>query len=331
VANARDPVNPQKFRPNCGRPWKTSQKLTKPCFSFKLNGQRREAIQNLIDTVQSTMTSKTILITGCSSGIGYVCATSLKQRGYRVFATARKTEDVARLEAEGFEALQLDYASSTSVQACAAEVARRTEGKLFALFNNGAYGQPGALEDISRTVLEQQFAANVFGWHELTRACLPLLRSNGTGRIVQCSSVLGLAAMKWRGSYNASKYAVEGLSDTLRLELRGSGIDVITINPGPIESRFVPNARAAFEQNVDMSQSHYKDEFELQRQRLDRGGNTRFKRPASAVVDKLLLALERPSPAAHYYVTTPTWIVAVARRILPQRLLDSFLNRISDQ
>ena len=277
------------------------------------------------------MNEKTILITGCSTGIGHVCATELKQRGYRVFATARKPSDVIRLEAEGLEALHLDYAQSASVQACAAEVARRTGGKLYALFNNGAYGQPGAVEDISRAVLEEQFAANFFGWHELTRACLPLLRNNGKGRIIQCSSVLGLVAMKWRGPYNASKFAIEGLTDTMRLELRGSGIDVITINPGPIESNFVPNARAAFERNVDMTQSHYQAEFEKQRARLDKGGTTKFKLPASAVLEKLILALERDRPAAHYYVTTPTWIVAVARRILPQSLLDSFINRISDQ
>ena len=277
------------------------------------------------------MSENTILITGCSTGIGHVCATGLKQRGYRVFATARKPSDVIRLEAQGFEALHLDYAQSASVQACAAEVARRTGGKLYALFNNGAYGQPGAVEDISRAVLEEQFAANFFGWHELTRACLPLLRNNGKGRIIQCSSVLGLVAMKWRGPYNASKFAIEGLTDTMRLELRGSGIDVITINPGPIESNFVPNARAAFERNVDMTQSHYRAEFEKQRARLDKGGSTRFKLPASAVLDKLVLALERDRPAAHYYVTTPTWIVAVARRIMPQSLLDSFINRISDQ
>ena len=159
-----------------------------------------------------------------------------------------------------------------------------------------------------------------------------LFRSNnGKGRIIQCSSVLGLVAMKWRGPYNASKFAIEGLTDTMRLELRGSGIDVITINPGPIESNFVPNARAAFERNVDMTQSHYRAEFEKQRARLDKGGSTRFKLPASAVLDKLVLALERDHPAAHYYVTTPTWIVAVARRIMPQSLLDSFINRISDQ
>ncbi len=277
------------------------------------------------------MKQKTILITGCSTGIGYVCAKGLKTRGYRVFATARKPEDLQRLEAEGLEAIALDYRDSASVQACAAEVAKRTGGTLYALFNNGAYGQPGAVEDITRKVLEEQFAANFFGWHELTRACLPMLRKHGIGRIIQCSSVLGLAAMKWRGPYNSSKFAIEGLSDTLRLELRGSGIHVVTINPGPIESKFVPNARAAFERNVDMTNSHYKADFAKQQQRLDKGGSTRFKLPATAVLDKLILALERTAPRAHYYVTTPTWLVAVLRRILPQSLLDSFLNRISDQ
>jgi NAD(P)-dependent dehydrogenase (short-subunit alcohol dehydrogenase family) len=277
------------------------------------------------------MTQKTILITGCSTGIGHVCAKGLKARGYRVFATARKPEDLKRLEAEGLEAISLDYCNSASVQACAAEVAKRTGGSLYALFNNGAYGQPGAVEDITRKVLEQQFATNFFGWHELTTACLPMLRRNGSARIIQCSSVLGLVAMKWRGPYNASKFAIEGLTDTLRLELRGSGIDVITINPGPIVSNFVPNARAAFERNVDMTNSHYKADFAKQQASLDRGGSTKFKLPASAVLDKLILALEQTHPRAHYYVTTPTWIVTVARRILPQSLLDSFINRISDQ
>ncbi len=277
------------------------------------------------------MTQKSILITGCSTGIGAVCATGLKQRGYRVFATARKPDDLKRLESEGFEALALDYRYSSSVQACAAEVAKRAEGKLYALFNNGAYGQPGAVEDISRAVMEEQFAANFFGWHELTRACLPLLRLNGVGRIIQCSSVLGLGAMKWRGPYNASKFAIEGLTDTLRLELRGSGIHVVTINPGPIESQFVPNARAAFERNVDISASHYKAEFERQRQRLERGGNTAFKRPASAVLEKLIIALEHKTPRAHYYVTVPTYLVAAARRLLPQRWMDAFMNGISDK
>lgn len=274
--------------------------------------------------------NKTILITGCSTGIGYVCAMGLKVKGWRVFATARRPADLARLERDGLEAIALDYRDSSSVQACAAEVAKRTDGRLYALFNNGAYGQPGAVEDITRAVLEEQFAANFFGWHELTRACLPLMRTNGAGRIIQCSSLLGLSALKWRGPYNASKFALEGLTDTMRLELRNSPIRVVTINPGPIESDFVKNARAAFERNVDMTHSHYQAAFERQRQRLDRGGSARFKLPASAVLAKLVAALESPNPRAHYYVTTPTWLVAIARRILPQSALDAFTNRISD-
>jgi NAD(P)-dependent dehydrogenase (short-subunit alcohol dehydrogenase family) len=277
------------------------------------------------------MTEKSILITGCSTGIGRVCAQGLKTRGYRVFATARKDEDLKRLEDEGFEAIALDYRYSQSVRGCAAEVQRRSEGKLFALFNNGAYGQPGAVEDITRPVMEEQFAANFFGWHELTTLLLPMMRKNGAGRIIQCSSLLGLQALKYRGPYNASKFAIEGLTDTLRLELRGTNIKVVTINPGPIESKFVPNARAAFEKNVDMTNSFHKEAFERQRARLERGGNTKFKLPATAVLDKLMLALERENPRAHYYVTTPTYLVALARRFLPQRAIDAFANRISDQ
>lgn len=277
------------------------------------------------------MTQKSILITGCSTGIGLACARGLRARGYRVLATARKAEDLKRLAAEGFEALELDYRFSASVRACAADAEKRTGGKIFALFNNGAYGQPGAVEDITRAVMEEQFAANFFGWHELTTLVLPMMRRHNAGRIVQCSSLLGLQALKYRGPYNASKFAVEGITDTLRLELRGTGIKVVTINPGPIESRFVPNARAAFEKNVDMTHSFHKAAFEKQQARLERGGNNRFKLPASAVLEKLVLALEKPNPHAHYYVTTPTYLVALARRFLPQRAIDAFANRISDQ
>jgi NAD(P)-dependent dehydrogenase (short-subunit alcohol dehydrogenase family) len=277
------------------------------------------------------MTQKSILITGCSTGIGLVCAQGLKARGYQVLATARKSEDLKRLESEGFEAVELDYRFSESVRACAEDVTRRTNGTLFALFNNGAYGQPGAVEDITRAVMEEQFAANFFGWHELTTLLLPMMRKNNAGRIIQCSSVLGLLALKYRGPYNASKFAIEGLTDTLRLELRETNIKVVTINPGPIESKFVPNARAAFEKNVDMTHSYHKAAFEKQRQRLERGGNNRFKLPATAVLDKLVLALEKPNPKAHYYVTTPTYIAAMVRRFMPQRVIDAFANRISDQ
>ena len=277
------------------------------------------------------MSGPSILITGCSSGIGYACATRLQARGWRVFATARRPEDLQRLEGEGLEAFYLDYADAKSVEACAAQVANRNDGRLDALFNNGAYGQPGAVEDVRRDVLEAQFAANVFGWHQLTRACLPLLRANGSGRIVNCSSVLGLVAMKWRGAYNASKFAVEALSDTLRLELRGSNIHVVLIEPGPIATRFTEHALEAFDRNIDETASHYTEAYVRQRARLGKGGSNRFKLPPEAVFDKLLHALESPRPKLRYYVTTPTYMMAWARRLLPQRLLDGLLHKASDQ
>ncbi len=275
--------------------------------------------------------TRTILITGCSSGIGWHCALGLKARGWRVFATARKADDLARLEAEGIEALFLDYADAGSVTACAREVANRTGGKLDALFNNGAYGQPGAVEDLTRAVLEAQFAANFFGWHQLTRECLPLMRANGHGRIVQCSSVLGLVALKWRGAYNASKFAIEALSDTLRLELRGSRIFVSLIEPGPIASKFVETALRNFEQNIDETQSHYTEAYARQRARMGRGGSARFKLGPEAVLEKLIHAVESERPRARYHVTTPTRYMAVFRRILPQRILDHVLDKASDQ
>ncbi len=274
---------------------------------------------------------RTILITGCSSGIGWHCALGMKARGWRVLATARKPEDLARLEAEGVEALALDYADPQSVTACAAETLRRTGGKLDALFNNGAYGQPGAVEDLSREVLEAQFAANVFGWHQLTRECLPLMRANGAGRIVQCSSVLGLVALKWRGAYNASKFAIEALSDTMRLELRGTNIFVSLIEPGPITSRFVETSLKNFEKNIDESKSHYGEAYARQRARLGRGGSARYKLGPDAVLEKLVHAVESPRPQARYFVTKPTLYMAIARRLLPQRLLDRVLDKASDQ
>ena len=274
---------------------------------------------------------RTILITGCSSGIGWHCAIGMKKRGWRVLAAARTDEDLKRLEAEGLEALRLDYADRNSVAACAEEAAKRCGGKLDALFNNGAYGQPGAVEDLTREVLEAQFAANFFGWHQLTRACLPLMRSHGAGRIVHCSSVLGLVALKWRGAYNASKFAIEALADTQRLELRGSNIFVSLIEPGPITSKFVETSLKHFDKNIDETNSNYKPAYERQRARLGRGGSGRYKLGPEAVLEKLVHAVEAERPKARYFVTKPTTYMAIARRILPQRALDYLLNKASDQ
>ncbi|MDH5409199.1 MAG: SDR family NAD(P)-dependent oxidoreductase, partial [Gammaproteobacteria bacterium] len=161
---------------------------------------------------------RSILITGCSSGIGLCVAQGLHDRGHQVIASARKMEDVKKLRALGLTSLQLDLDDSISIRNAVVQTLEMTEGKLDALFNNGAYGQPGAVEDLSRDVLRAQFETNLFGWQELTNRVIPIMRQQGHGRIIQNSSVLGLVSMAYRGAYNASKYALEGISDTMRLE-----------------------------------------------------------------------------------------------------------------
>jgi len=272
------------------------------------------------------MNGKTILITGCSSGIGYCAAQGLKNRGYRVFATARKAADVDRLSAEGLESLTLDLDDSSSIQACLNEILKRTGGTLDALFNNAAFGQTGAVEDLRREVLQAQFETNLFGTHELTALVLPVMRRQGHGRIIQNSSVLGLTAMPFRGAYNASKFALEGLTDTLRMELRGSGIHISLIEPGPILSRFRANALAAFKRNIDSEHSPFRETYNKTLLRLEKSGaTTRFTLGPEAVLKKLIHALESPRPRPRYYVTVPTYAFAYLRRVLPTRVLDSLV------
>jgi NAD(P)-dependent dehydrogenase (short-subunit alcohol dehydrogenase family) len=277
------------------------------------------------------MADRSILITGCSTGIGAAAAATLKARGWRVFATARKPEDLARLTAEGVEALYLDYAEPESIAACASTVLERTDGRLFALFNNGAYGQPGAVEDLTPAVLRRQFETNFFGWHDLTCRVLPAMRAQKAGRIVQCSSVLGFVALKYRGAYVASKFALEGLTDTLRMELIGSGVRVVSIQPGPIDTKFVPTAMAAFDAAIEPERSAHAAEYRLRRERMKRGGATQFKLPPSAVVDVLIQAIESPDPAPYYRVTVPTTLMGAVRRVLPNRIRVQFLNWVSNR
>ena len=277
-------------------------------------------------------TGRSILITGASSGIGRAAAETLAARGWRVFATARREADLADLgRIAGTEPLLLDTTDAASIEACAGRVLAATDGRIDALFNNGAYGQLGAVEDLRPDVLRRQFEANVFGWHDLTRRLIPAMRAAGGGRIVQCSSVLGLVAMKYRGAYVASKFALEGLTDTLRMELRGSGIEVVTIRPGPIATRFVAHAIENFEANIDVEGSVHAEVYRRRLDRLRRGGASRFKLPPSAVVEKLILALDAPHPRATYAVTTPTVIMGWARRLLSDTRLSLLAGRLSDR
>lgn len=275
------------------------------------------------------MVPKSILITGCSSGIGRCVAEGLAKRGYRVFASARKAEDVRSLASAGLESMQLDLADSESIHSAVDEVLGRTGGSLFALFNNGAYGQPGAVEDLRREVLREQFETNLFGTMELTNRIIPVMRRQGYGRIVQNSSVLGLVALPYRGAYIASKYALEGLTDTLRLELRGSGIHLSLIEPGPIKSRFRANAHNAYLRNINPESSCHRETYLAMERRLQKPGPAApFTLPPEAVLQKLIHALESPHPKIRYGVTVPTYLFAALRRVLPYGVLDRILARV---
>jgi len=277
-----------------------------------------------------TPSSLNILITGCSSGIGLCAATTLHERGYNVIATARKKKDLEQFSSSGITAIELDLNNSSSIREAVSFTINHFEGKLDALFNNGAYGQPGAVEDLSRDVLRQQFETNVFGTQELTNLVIAQMRQQGHGRIIYNSSVLGIISMAYRGAYNASKYAIEGLSDTLRQELHGSNIHISLIEPGPIVSQFRANAFAKYQQNIDKAASVHRSTYEAMEQRLTKKGPAApFTLPAEAVVKKLIHALESKRPKIRYYVTFPTYLFATLKRVLPHRWLDWVLIKIS--
>lgn len=273
---------------------------------------------------------KSILVTGCSSGIGLCVARGLRARGWRVFATARKTDDVSRLNAEGLESFPLDLDDSASIRAAVDEALRRTGGTLDALFNNGGYGQVGAVEDLPREALRAQFETNLFGWVELTNLILPVMRRQGHGRIVMNSSVLGYAAFAYRGAYNAVKFALEGLTDTLRHELRGTGIQVSLVEPGPIVSRFRQNCVPHFHRHIAWRTSVHRAQYAAQMARLDKPGPAApFTLPPEAVLDKVIHALESHRPRPRYPVTVPSVAFWWLKRILPVRAMDWILLKAS--
>ena len=273
---------------------------------------------------------KSILISGCSSGIGLCVARGLRQRGYQVIASARREADVEKLRQEGFSAVQLDLDDTDAIRRAVNETLAITGGELFALFNNGAYGQPGAVEDLSRDTLRAQFETNLFGTVELTNQLIPVMRKQGFGRIIQNSSLLGIVSLPYRGAYNASKYALEGITDTLRLELHGTGIHVSLIEPGPVQSRFRANAFAMHKKHIDATHSAHRDTYRRMERRLQKVGPAApFTLPPEAVLKKVIHALESPRPRPRYYVTVPTWLFGILRRLLSTRMLDRVLRAIS--
>jgi NAD(P)-dependent dehydrogenase (short-subunit alcohol dehydrogenase family) len=276
------------------------------------------------------MVKKTILITGSSSGIGLAAAMDLRERGWRVFASCKQQADCDRLRTMGFESPRIDYTDTTSIHQGLNEVLDATDGMLDALFNNGAHAIPGAVEDLPTDALRSIFEANFFGWHELTRSVIPIMRAQGHGRIVQCSSVLGLVTMPWRGAYNASKFALEGLTDTLRIEMRDTNIKIVLIEPGPITTKFRENSIPHFERWINWKDAARATQYEtkLLKRLYTSDGPDPFELPADAVVKKLIHALDSSRPRPRYFVTTPTYMRAALRRLLPTRILDWVLSLV---
>lgn len=273
---------------------------------------------------------KTILITGCSSGIGLDAARGMRDRGWTVFASCRQQRDCDRMRAEGFESPLIDYTKADTITAGLQQVLNLTGGTLDVLFNNGAHGLPGAVEDLPTDGLRAIFETNFFGWHELTRQVLPIMRAQGHGRIVQNSSILGFVSFPWRGAYVATKYAIEGLTDTLRIELHDTDIKVILIEPGPVTSKIRENSIPHFERFIDWKNSALKDRYEksLLKRLYESQGPDTFELPASAVTAKLAHACESRRPRPRYYVTTPTHIGGLLRRFLTTRASDRILARL---
>lgn len=283
--------------------------------------------KNASTTMSAESSPKSVLITGCSSGIGRCLATGLQDRGYRVIATARKAADVSALAQDGLECLPLDLDSSDSIGQAVDEVRTRTGGGLYALINNGAYGQPGAVEDLSREALRRQFETNLFGTQELTNRIMPMFRARNRGRIIQISSVMGLVCLAYRGAYCATKFALEALSDTMRQELRGADIHIVLIEPGPIRTRFRENAFSAFKANIDAERSTHREQYRaIERRLAGQAGPLPFTLAPETVLKKVMHALESRRPRVRYYVTVPTYFFAGLKRLLPFRWLDSVLD-----
>lgn len=264
---------------------------------------------------------KAVLVTGCSSGIGLSAAQYLSNEGFHVIASVRQTKDIPKLTALGLECIKLDLADEKSVQS-AVDYIEQNHRNLYGLVNNGAYGQAGAVEDLSRSALREQFETNLFGTHELTQKLMPLFRKQNLGRIVQISSVLGVIALPMRGAYNASKFALEGITDTQRLELQGTNIKMSLVEPGAIETRFRANSLRYFEKHIDADGSHFKQQYQSLRNRLNRQENARFTLQVERVSRDIYHALTATHPKVRYRITIPTIIGAKLKRLLSDRMMD---------
>lgn len=265
---------------------------------------------------------KSILITGCSSGIGLVAAEKLHARGYQVFATARKPDDVAMLRGKGLEAITLDVTNPDSIRHALAAVLNKTGGTLDAIFNNAGIVVPGAVADLTTEMLQQQFNTNVYGPIELIRQVLPIMRQQGHGHIIQNSSIMGFFSMPFSGAYSASKHALEALTSSLYQELKPLNIFVSCINPGPVESKLRDHSREHYEKN-DFTNSIYAQTYKrLETEYFKRSeGERSFLQQPDAVVKQLIKALESKHPRLHYYTSFSSHAICLLKNILPDALM----------
>ena len=287
-------------------------------------------VPRLAPMMESTVDGrrKSILITGCSSGIGLDAALTLRRRGWRVFAACRAKRDSDALAKDhGLETLVIDYTKPNTIASGMAHVLRETDGKLDALFNNGAYGMGGATEDVPVAALREIFECNFFGWHDLTVRAVEAFRANGgRGRIVQCSSILGNVVFPMRMAYSATKFALEAHCDSLRLELADTDIRVVSLAVGPIRTRIREKSRPHFEKHVRPKvqtsawRTFYEQKF-IPRlygpYRKDAG-----ELEPEAVTRALLTALNARRPRPRYAVTWPSKLFMFLARVLPCWALD---------
>ncbi|MDY0328072.1 MAG: SDR family NAD(P)-dependent oxidoreductase [Arcobacteraceae bacterium] len=272
---------------------------------------------------------KYVLITGCSvGGIGYATAYALRDAGYEVIATARNSEDVVILERDGFIAFRLDLRDKKSINKAIKKSFEITNNRLYALFNNGGYGQLGALEDLPTKALIEQFETNLFGYHRVIKKVLPIMKAQGHGKIINHSSILGLVSLRFRGAYQASKYALEGYSDTLRLELDGTGVSVSVLNTGPVESNFRDNAIKTFYETVKIENSRFRNIYIEKIEHRKRSG---FSLPVSSVAEVVYQILKSDKPKPRYYITKASYILAYAKKVLSSKLNHKLWQAISDR
>jgi NAD(P)-dependent dehydrogenase (short-subunit alcohol dehydrogenase family) len=272
------------------------------------------------------MASETVLITGCSTGIGRATAEHLADRGMTVYATARRLDSIGDLEGR-CKLLELDVTDDGSMKA-AVEAVEREEGAVGALVNNAGYSQSGAIETVPLADVRRQFETNVFGLVRLIQLVLPGMRRQGYGRIVNLSSMGGKLTFPGGGYYHATKHAVEAISDALRFEVRGFGIDVVVIEPGLIRTSFGEAAAATVGDGTpdEGPYANFDAAVAATTAGIYEGPMARLGAGPEAVARKIERAIKARRPRARYVVTASARMMLVTRRLLPDRGWDAMMR-----